>query len=162
MSRRREKLDNRQISIFDYLRELERQTAEKAPEGQFACAERLRSAMRGAIKKSPLSVHQIAGEMSHACDTSITAEQIYSWTRRPESGPARYVPAEYLPAFCHATESNAPLVVMGRLVGLFVMPGPEALRAEIQKLDERKRQTAAEIRRRRALLSEMESRGAER
>ena len=160
MSKRRKKLD-KQRSIFDYLRELERQTASPAPEGRLACAERLRAEMRQAIKASPLSVHQIAGEMSHLCDTTITAEQIYSWTRRPESGPPRYVPAEYLPAFCYVTGSNTPLVAMGKLVGLFVLPGPEALRAEIQKLDERKRQTAAEIRRRRALLTEMESRGTE-
>ena len=71
-------------------------------------------------------------------------------------------PAEYLPAFCQITRNNDPLIVMGRKVGLFVLPGPEALRAEIQKLDEQMKQVRDKKRRRVMFLREMESSGDDR
>ena len=46
------------------------------------------------------------------------------------------------------TGCNDPLVIMGRLVGLFVLPGPEALRVEICKLEERISKDKAEKKRR--------------
>lgn len=47
---------------------------------------------------------------------------------------------------------------MGKPVGVFVLPGPEALRAEIQKLEEEIRRTAQEKKKRLMFLREMEGR----
>lgn len=115
--------------------------------------------MRSAIKASPLSRHQVAGEMSHLCGESITKEMIDSWTRESDEingRPCRHIPAEYLPSFCKVTNSNEPLRIMGELVGLFVLPGPEALRAEIRRMEEDIRKIQDRKRRREIFLKEME------
>jgi len=45
---------------------------------------------------------------------------------------------------------------MGETAGVFVMPGPEALRSEIQKLDEEIARAKASKRKRMMFLREME------
>lgn len=160
MSKSRKKIDDKQITIFEYLQRISAQPACPASaEGQFKVIDRLRASLRSAIKASGLSRHQIAGEMSHLAGTTITKEVIDSWTRESDeinNRPGRHIPAEYLPAFCQATGCNDPLVILGRTVGLFVLPGPEALRAEIQKLDEQETAIKAEKRKRKVFLREME------
>ncbi len=164
MSKFRKKTDEKQLSIFDLLRSVEEARAvesneEGPPGGQFKIIDELRESLRNAIKKCPLSVHQIAGEMSHHLGETITREVIYSWTRSSDElngRPTRHIPAEYIPGFCHVTGSNEPLIIMGRLVGLFVLPGPEALRAEIHKLDEDIQKAKARKRKRMLFLKEME------
>jgi len=97
--------------------------------------------------------------MSHLLDTSITKEMIDSWTRESDEingRPGRHIPSEFLPAFCKVTEDNGPLIVMGRVAGLFVLPGPEALRAEIQRLDEQIKGAQRRKRKRVMFLNEME------
>jgi len=157
MSKSKRKIDSNQLNIFEYLQDLSTSQSASAlsSEGQFKIVDRLRASIRSAIKSSPLSRHQIAGEMSHLLGESISKEMIDSWTREDQEIPPaplykggeivghdggrvvrRYIPAEYLPAFCQATGCSEPLVIMGRMVGLFVLPGPEALRAEIQKINE--------------------------
>jgi hypothetical protein len=161
MSKSKHKIDKRQISILDYLQSLSEAAMKPLDEnkGKFAVAEKLRAALREAMKQCPLSRHQIAGEMSHLCDETITKEVLDSWTRESDEingRPRRHIPAEYLPAFCHVTGCNEPLAIMGKLVGLFVLPGPEALRAEIQRLDEDMKRIAANKRKRLMFLKEME------
>ncbi len=161
MSKKSKKIDDKQLTIFDYLNRAKAEAAESAQPkgGAFFCTDRLRESLRSAIKGAPLSVHQIAGEMSHLLNETITAEQIYSWTRHSDAAGGRngrHIPAQYLPAFCHVTQDNSPLVIMGELVGLFVLPGPDALRAEIQKEDELIRAAKDRKRRRQLLLKELE------
>lgn len=160
MTKRRRKIDDRQMSIFDLLKSLSKSQAEPTSEGKFKIIDQLRISMRKAIKACPLSIHQIAGEMSHLLGQSITKEIIYSWTRESDEingRPGRHIPAEFLPAFCHVTGSNEPLFIMGRLAGLFVLPGPEALRAEIQKLEEEIQAAKGRKKKRMMFLREMES-----
>jgi len=160
MSKSRRKIDKDQLSIFDLLRDLSESQAEPAFEGKFKIIEQLRASMRSSIKACSLSRHQISGEMSHLLGQTVTKEQIDSWTRESDEingRPGRHIPAEYLPAFCHVTGSNDPLIIMGRLAGLFVLPGPEALRAEIQKLDEEIQAAKGRKRKRLLFLREMEA-----
>jgi hypothetical protein len=158
MSKANKKIDNRQLTIFEYLtRAKEAKKADSA--GIFACIDRLRAAIRAGIKDSPLSVHQIAGEMSHLLDETVTAEQIYSWTRASDEQngrPGRHIPAEYLPAFCKATGHSGVIEIMGEMIGLFVLPGPDALRSEIARDDEDIKAAKERKRQRMALLKEME------
>jgi hypothetical protein len=164
MSKSNVKIDDKQITIFEYLKSLSEQsridTSNNA--GQFKTIDQLRASLRAAIKGCPLSRHQIAGEMSHLVGESITKEMIDSWTRESDEingRPGRHVPAEHLPAFCKAVGCNEPLVILGRMTGLFVLPGPEALRSEIQRISEQIKTAQAKKKKRMMFLKEME--GAE-
>ena len=159
MSKRFQKFDSKQMTIFDHLNKLRSESVKKDDAGKFSCSDRLRSAIKNATKNSPLSVHQIAGEMSHLLNETITAEIIYTWTRQSDEAngrPGRHIPAQYLPAFCHVTHDSTPIEIMGELVGLFILPGPDALRAEIQKEDEIIREAKDRKRRRQLLIKELE------
>ena len=157
MSKARRRIDDKQLSIFDLLQEI---TAPTPPaDGHYKIIDQLRAALRTAIKECSLSRYQIAGEMSSLLDQTVTKEVIDSWTRESDEingRPGRHIPAEYLPAFCQVTKNNEALIVMGRKVGLFVLPGPEALRAEIQKLDEQIKQVRDRKKRRMIFLKELE------
>lgn len=163
MSKSRTKTDDQTGSIFEYLEKIRSQTQFSQPkdptQGSLNIIDPLKDAMRQAIKASPLSRHQIAGEMSHLVGETVSKEQIDSWTRVSDEvngRPARHVPAEYLPAFCKATQDNKPLIIMGEKVGLFVLPGPEALRSEIHRIEEEINEAKAEKKKRLMLLKEME------
>lgn len=153
MSKHKSSFDNRQRTIFEMLQS--GQEASAADEGRFRIIEELRQSLRDAIKACPLSRHQIAGEMSHLLGETITKEQIDSWTRESDElngRTSRHIPAEYLPAFCQVTKSRAPIEVMGRLCGAFVLPGPDALRAEIHRIEEDIKEAHDRKRQRLALL----------
>ena len=97
--------------------------------------------------------------MSHLIGETITKEMLDSWTRESdnEGGRSRrHIPAEYLPAFCKVTESEKPLMVLCRPLDIYTLPGPEALRAEIQRLDEQLSEIKAEKQRRRMFLRQIE------
>jgi hypothetical protein len=126
----------------------------KSHEGTLGIGETLRIALNEAIKKSTLSRHQIAGEMSHLLGVEVTKTTIDAWTA--ESKALNRIPAEFLPAFCRATKSRQPLEVLNEAAGLFSMPGPDALRSEIQKYDEMERKARAEKRKRQRFLQELE------
>jgi hypothetical protein len=160
MSKKRRKIDkdSSQMTIFDFLQDATR--APKDNYGQFKCVDRLRAAIRAAIKSCPLSRHQIAGEMSHLLGETISKESLDSWTRKSDERngrPGRHIPAEYLPAFCRATGDTTPLEIMGQMIGLFVLPGQDALRSEIHKLDEMIAGAKASKLKRLKLLEEMEA-----
>lgn len=151
MSKRQKYLDERQLSILELIKGMQ---TPQPTEGSAACLGNLKAALRAAIKNSPLSRHQIAGEMSHLAGVTITKEQIDSWTRDSDDG-GRHVPAEYLPAFCKTTQSTEPLEVLCRTAGAFVLPGPEALRAEIQRLDEEEKRVRRQKKQRLIFLNEI-------
>jgi len=156
MSKKGGKLDN-QLSLFDLIRELHHNPSPR--EGELRVIDELRASLRDAIKACPLSRHQIAGEMSHLLGETITKEMIDSWTRESDQingRRPRHIPAEHLPAFCRATGSNGPLVLLAGRVGMFALPGPEALRAEIQRLDEELNRVKAEKKKRLFFLREVE------
>ena len=160
MSKRSKEIDDKQLTIFDALNRIKASPIDSRA-GALQCADRLREALRAAIKGSPLSVHQIAGEMSHLVGETITAEVIYSWTRQSDDAGGRngrHIPAQYLPAFCVATKNNGILEIMGELAGAFVLPGPDALRSEIQKEDEVIRAAKERKRERQNLLKQLEGR----
>jgi hypothetical protein len=145
-----------QSSLFDLLTQ-ERDRIPAAPaEGSANIQDRLRRAVSNALKHPLKSRWQIAGEMSHLLGQEISKYQLDGWVA--ESKEHR-LPSEFLPAFCLVTECCEPMKIMAEAAGMFIMPGSEALRAEIQKLDEQARKTQSEKKRRILLLQEME-RGA--
>jgi len=133
MSNSRSFVDKRQLSIFELLQS--QQQPQQPSRGHFRIIEDLRESLRTAIKNSSFSRHQIAGEMSPLLQETVTKEQIDSWTRESDEMTGR-----------------APIEVMGRLCGAFVLPGPDALRAEIQKIEEEIKAAHDQKRQRIALL----------
>jgi len=127
---------------------------EHVTEGAANIRERLRLAIAKAIKQCSLSRWEIAGKMSHMLGIEVSKFQIDSWTAESKEG--HRVPAEYLPAFCMVTGDHGPLRMMAETAGLFALPGPDALRAEIQKLDEESKRIGREKRKRELFLKEMQ------
>lgn len=154
MSKRDAKIAIKQLSLFDLLAGIQRQP-EPATEGTANMREALRKALNAAISASPLSRHQIAGQMSHLLGCDITKTMLDAWTAESKEG--HRFPAEYLPAFCRATGSQRPLELLAEAAGMFALPGPDALRAEIQRLAEDERKARAEKRKRELFLAEMEN-----
>ena len=154
MPKRKTKIDIRQMSLFDVIKECSARAPEQAKEGELDIANTLRLALVEAIKQCPLSRHQIAGEMSHLLGVEVTKSTIDTWTA--ESKERHRIPAEYLPAFCRATGNREPIRLLAERGDMFAMPGPEALRAEIQRLNEEESKARAEKRKRMKFLEEME------
>jgi len=154
MTKGRKRLDvPRQLNLFDYLLEMHRK-AEGSPEGALNVKERLRCALNAALKRSPLSRHQVAGEMSHLLGVEVTKTTIDAWTAESKDG--HRIPAEYLPAFCKVTGDYTPLMILEEISGRFSMPGPDALRSEIKRREEKLAAERAEIKKMTLFLKEME------
>ena len=158
MAKSRQRIDDpRQISIFDVIAEAQAaRRAEGPAEGALDMSGKLRVALNNALKTCNLSRHQIAGEMSHLTGTEISKAQIDSWTAESKDG--HRFPAEYLPAFCRAVGSSEPLAILTAAAGLYALPGPDALRSEIQSLREKEKEISTNRRRREVFLQELEKR----
>ena len=158
MATQQKRLDRNsaQLNLFDHLRAQQAAEAEKKKmiEGTLNVSDPLRVSLNEAIKKCALSRHQIAGEMSHMIGREVTKTQLDSWTA--ESKELNRIPAEYLPAFCRTTGSQEPIRIITEAAGAFSMPGPDALRSEIQRLSEQEKKIRSEKRKREIFLLEME------
>lgn len=157
MAKKKPKIDHpcKQLSLLDVLKKETKKTKfEGEPiSGSLNMQIKLRQALNDAIRKCPLSRWQIAGKISELVDHEVSKYMIDSWTSESKEG--HRFPAEYLPAFCHVTGTIKPLQILGETIDAFTMPGPEALRAEIQKLDEEEKKIRAEKRRRLMFLKEI-------
>lgn len=153
MTKKRPKSDTAQITLFELIESAQKLREAPLSEGSLNIERRIRLAVSDALKSCRLSVHQVAGEMSHLLDETITSDMLYSWTA--ESKSLHQVWACRLPAFCRATGSRRPLEIMVEAAGMFCLPGPEALRAEIQRLAEEERRVRKEKRKREIFLAEI-------
>lgn len=154
MSKKAQKTDTAQLSLLDLLQAAEELRETPTSQGSSNVEAALRLALSDAVKNCPLGIHQIAGEMSHLLGETITAEMIYSWTA--ESKTKHQIWGSRLAAFCRVTKRRRPLEIVNEAAGMFCLPGPEALRAEIQKLREDEQKAARERRRRELFLREIE------
>lgn len=154
MSKKTPTNDSRQLSLFDLVQRAQARTDSPAPVGSLNIEVALCQALADAVKRCPLSVHQIAGEMSHHLGETITAEMIYSWTACSKN--QHQIWGSRLGIFCRVTGSRRPLEIVNDSAGYFCLPGPEALRAEIQHLREEEHKAAKERRKREMFLTEME------
>lgn len=162
MSKSRKKIDKsgfKQLSLFDEIQRMQQELAAcwiNSTEGSLNISEKLRLAMKKAISTSGKDRFQIAGDISHLVGRQITKSMIDSWTA--ESKPGNRPPADILPAFCKVTSSTEPIEILNEPAGMFGLPGPDALRAEIHKYSEQEKRARAEKRKREIFLSEMERR----
>ena len=154
MTKKKKRIDNRQISLFEVIKNFQEEMAAQKPVGSMNIDRIFRETISEELRRCPLSRYQVAARMSELLGQDITKTMLDSWTA--ESKEQHRFPAVFLPAFCEAVGSTAPLRVLGQPVGVYVLPGPEALRAEIQRIDEEITRKQAEKRRRLAFLKEME------
>jgi len=154
MTKKQTRTDINQASLFDILKNYQETSADSAAAGSFDIDRQFRAAISEALKHCPLSRWQVAARMSELTGGEITKVMLDSWTA--ESKELHRFPAIFLPAFCEAAGRSEPLKMMGRLVGVFILPGPEALRAEIQRIEEDINKKQTEKRKRLVFLKEME------
>ena len=125
-----------QMDLFEWIKgaeELSRQSRSPAP-GSLDIDSEFRAAVSADIKACPLSRYQIAAKMSELVGQEITESMLYSWTA--ESKDRHRFPCQFLPAFVIVTGGRRAFDVLSRKAGLFALPGAEALRAEIKRLEE--------------------------
>lgn len=144
--------DPSQMCLFDLLLQNKAQRDEVAP-GRLCISARLMAAVRAAVKQAPKSRETLADEMTELTGADITVHSINSWCA--ESHPHR-LPAEFVPALCQATGSTEPMQIMAEASGLFALPGPDALRADMQRDVERKKELDRKIRQKEALIKALE------
>lgn len=155
MAKSKNSLDTNQLSLFDLLKDYQEHQAEKKPAGSFDIDRPFREAISESLKRCPRSRWEVAAHMSELTGTEITKAMLDSWTA--ESKENHRFPAVFVPAFCEAVACSEPLKLLGRLVGVFVLPGPEAMRAEIRRLEEEIERKQADKRKRLVFLKEMEA-----
>ena len=101
-----------------------------------------------------LSRYDIAARMSNFLNREITKSTIDNWTAA--SHEAHTPDVIEMAAFSRATNGRRAMEVISRHAGLFTLPGPEALRSEIQRLYEDGQRIKDEMKKRRILLAEVE------
>ena len=141
-----------QMSIFDLLATL--QNSPDPGPGGLNIQAHFQGVITQCIKRCALSRWQIAGRMSELLNHEISKYMLDSWTA--ESKEYYRFPAEYLPAFCAVTGSFEPLRILAEKTNVFVVPGPDALRGEIKRLEEDINRLQREKRKRQTFLREVE------
>jgi hypothetical protein len=155
MPKSRQIIDQRQVTIFEYLEQRQGELKAAAPRpGSLDIDKRFREAISAAVKSCALSRYGIAARMSELAGAEITKSMLDSWTAESKEG--HRFPAIFLPVFCEATGTTDPLTLLAELCGVFLLPGPDALRSEIKKLEEEIRVKQRDKNKRLLFLSEME------
>jgi hypothetical protein len=146
--------------LLDLIRQAEaRSRAEPLAEASLDVGAKLRAAVAEALKRCPLSRYEVAGKLSLLVGRSISKDMLDAWTAGCDSHQCHRIPGEYLPALCVVTGSREPLQILAEAAGMFALPGPDALRAEIRQYEEKERAARAEKRKREVFLKEMEGKG---
>ena len=166
MSNERKKIDRAaagQLSLFEVVirQEIAAQTA-PVP-GSLNIRHQIIAALKCALRHAGKSREQVADEMTLYTGDLITDDMISTWLAA--SKPKHRFPLEYLPAFRRATDNLDALNVTSQACGAFTLRGPDALRADIRKLDEKsqaakeqEKALVAERKRLETLLQEVEGR----
>ncbi len=165
MTKTKKESSTGQQNIFDWLKKAEaltRQT-ERIVKGGLDIDSEFRAAISEDIKHAvvpcsgrELSRYEVAARMSDLIGQEITKSMLDNWSA--ESHEKHRFPCQFLPAFVIATGGQRrAFEVLSRHCGLFALPGPEALRAEIQRLDEEERRIKAEKMKRKIFLKEIET-----
>jgi hypothetical protein len=144
--------ETQQMSLFELLSQDRTERTETAP-GRMCISARLMTAVRMAVKQAPKSRETLCDEMSELAGAEISINMLSSWCA--ESHPHR-LPAEYLPALCAACGNTQPMQILAEASGLFALPGPDALRADMQRDVEQKREIDRRIRQKEALIKALE------
>lgn len=151
-------------TLFDLVIESARLRSETVPSGSFDIRKQFKAALASDLRHAAdehgreISRASVAARMSDLLGEEITQTTIDNWTA--PSHPHN-MPADYLPAWVIATGGcRSAVEIISRHSGLFVLPSPDALRAEIQRQDEREKSARAEKLKCRVLLKEVENKSS--
>jgi len=144
--------DNGQLSLLDFLMKDQEERSALRP-GRLNIAAQLNAATKNAIRKAPKSRESIADEMTELSGERVTVGMINNWTA--DSHP-HDMPGRFYSSFCMATNDIELIRIQAEAAGVFTLPGPDALRAEIQKLDEQSKELQSEKRKLTLFLQELE------
>ena len=144
--------DSRQLSLFDLLKQEQEQRGTSRP-GRLNVSARIDAAILTAIRNAPKSRQIIAEEMTELLGLEITDDKLYNWTAG--SHPHR-MPGEYYAAFCVATGDHELLRIQAEAAGLYTLKSPDALRADVMKDIEHKRELDKKIKAKEALIKALE------
>ncbi len=152
MPKLKKRLDNPdQLSIFEILSE---QGGAEASPGSLDVDRRFRESVSAALKTCPPSRYQVAARMSELTGCDITKSMLDSWTAESKEG--HRFPAIFLPAFCEATGQMEPLAMLGQMANVFVVEGPDALRADIRRDEEQIKEIRKRITQKSAMITMLE------
>jgi hypothetical protein len=142
-----------QLSLFDMLKQDqgEREQVRPARLNIFA---QIDASIKNAIRNAPKSRENIADEMSELTGEKVTIGMINNWTATSHT---HEMPGRFYAAFCVATSDIELIRIQAEAAGVYTLPGPDALRAEIQKLDEETKKLQAAKKKRKAFLQELEA-----
>ena len=140
---KKKRFSSNELPLFEWIRKAQELTSQSYfhPKGSLNVDSEFRSAISEDLRHArdesgqELSRYQVAARMSDYLGREITASMLNNWTA--ESHENHHCPATWLPALLHATGGQMRAIeTLSRHSGLFALLGPEALRAEIQRLDE--------------------------
>lgn len=148
---------SKQPSLFEWVKKAQVLSFQSSsiPQGSLDIDAEYRAAVSADIKACPFSRYQIAARMSELTGQEITESMLNNWTA--ESHEKHNMPCKFLPVFVVATGGRRAFECLSRRSGLFALPGPEALRAEIQRLDEGIKSLQDEKQKRKIFLKEVEA-----
>jgi len=158
MTKRRKYSSPDQQTLFDIIKQSQIVTHNPGGldiDSEFRCAlsEDIKHATDGSGRE--ISRYEVAARMSEYLGQEITASMLNNWTA--EAHEKHRFPGQFLPAFIHATGGQRRAVeVISRKSGLFVLPGPEAVRAKLQRIDEEINGKRQERKKWKTYLREME------
>ncbi len=148
-----------QPTLFDIIKG---STSSPTQEGSLSIEKEFKAALAEDLRHAhdeydrEISRAQVAARMTDLLGEEITLSILNNWTA---TSHPHCMYADYLPAFVRATGGQRRAVeVLSRHSGLFMLPGPEALRAEIQRIDESMQKMKIEKQKRILFLKELEGR----
>jgi len=146
------------MRLFDMLTE---QAKQPTPAFDiFSTGTEFRAAMTEDIKRAvdehgrELTRHDVAAKMSNILDKEITWSMLNNWTAPSHSG--HNIDLDELVAFAMVTRGHRAVNARFRPAGLFAIPGPDALRAEYQRLDEQEKVIKKDKRQHKQLIHQLE------
>jgi hypothetical protein len=156
MTIRKKQLSYNQPTLFDFIRESERTHASN---GSLSIEKEFKAALSDDLRHArdeygrEISRAQVAARMTDLLGEEISVSMLNNWTA---TSHPHNIPANYLPAFVKATGGQKEAIeVLSRHSGLFMLPGPEALRAEIQQINEELQRLKIERQKRLLFLKEI-------
>ena len=157
MTKKNKNLSENQLNLFELLRH----SSPGHPLGSMDIDSELRAVISEDLKAARdgagrgISRYEVAARISELTGREVTASMLYNWTA--ESHSDNNFPLKLLPSFVIATgHQRRTFDILSRHSGLFALPGPEALRAEIQQIDEEIKRLRDERDKRRLFLKEIE------
>lgn len=157
------KKESSQLTIYEWIKAQTEKahSAASATPGSLAIDKELKAAMSEDLRHAvdctgkELSRYEVAGRMSELLGEDVTKTTLDNWTA--QSHPHE-IAARQLPAFIIATGGQRRAAeVISKHSGLFLLPSPEALRAEIQQFRETENRAKNERRKREIFLKELDN-----